>query len=137
MVQALSMDKSYTYNSMQLLVHIGIVINYQNHTWGSICSFRETYPYRPQGNRSAQPNGLVPHVSRMVNDVDPSGTDDSRVCESLRPELGQRRGKVDRLQNTKANYSSFFKSHASKKTLTPTQCEGIMLNVGQPMHSWY
>jgi hypothetical protein len=33
---------------MQLLVHIGIVINYQNHTWGSICSFTQPSANSPR-----------------------------------------------------------------------------------------
>jgi hypothetical protein len=89
----------------------------------------------PQPN--TQPNRLVPQVNRTVNAIDPSGTDNSRVYESLRPELGQKRGKVDRLQKTEDNYSPFFKSHTTKNTPTPTQCEGIVRNVGQSMHSWY
>jgi hypothetical protein len=69
----------------------------------------------------------------MVNAIDPSGIDNSRVYESLRPELGQKRGKVDRLQKTEDNYSPFFKSHTTKNTPTPTQCEGIVRNIGQSL----
>jgi hypothetical protein len=54
MVQALSMDKSYHIAQCNHY-SIVIVINYQNHTWGSICSFNDHEAFGSRRRRSPPP----------------------------------------------------------------------------------